>query len=64
MNFNYFDQGYTDGVKDATNGNKMDFTQFPKGLKSLASQEPINTYCDGYKQGYAAGLAKKHGIYK
>lgn len=64
MNFNYFEKGFADGIKDALEGSKMNFTKFPKGLKSIASQEPINTYTEGYKQGYSAGLAKKHGVFK
>ena len=64
MNFNYFNQGYADGIKDALLNKKMDFTKFPKGLKSLASKQPIETYVDGYKQGYSAGMAKKHGVFK
>ncbi len=59
MNFNYFNQGYANGINDTLSGKKMNFTKFPKGLKSLASKQPIETYVDGYKQGLFSGLGQK-----
>jgi hypothetical protein len=63
MYINFFDKGYVDGVSDGFEGRKMDFTKFPESLKSFASQKDINSYYDGYKQGYSAGAEKMKDVY-
>jgi hypothetical protein len=56
-------EGYDNGFKDGEKGKSPDYTGSPK-LKSLLSESAVNTYIDGYKEGYLDGKRKSHGLYE
>jgi hypothetical protein len=63
MNFNCYQEGYNDGMKDAMNGKSKNYTGFPK-LKSFVTNDAYDSYVNGYNKGYSDGLAKKSGVYR
>lgn len=61
INTNCYKEGYDNGVKDALAGKSKSYNGTPKA-KSLLSQNCVNTYIDGYNEGYAKGMAKKNNV--
>ena len=46
-----YQSGYDDGVKDAKDGKSRNFARVCRYSRRSA----INSYCEGYKDGYKAG---------
>lgn len=63
ISFNCYQEGYNNGLSDATNGKSKRYTGFPKG-KALLSGNCYDTYVKGYDDGYRDGMAKKNNIYR
>lgn len=62
MKINYFNIGYTDGLKDAKAGKKKDARRGVPKLKSLlplVGKTIMESYLRGYKYGYRDGTKKK-----
>jgi gas vesicle protein len=63
INTNDFDKGYKDGLEQAREGKKKNFSDFSK-LRAFFSSHALDTYIDGVNQGYKDGLREKHLVHK
>jgi len=63
INTNDFDKGYKDGLKQAREGKKKNFSDFSK-LRAFFSSHALDTYIDGINRGYTDGLREKHLVHQ
>ena len=63
INTNDFDKGYKDGLKQAREGKKKNFSDFSK-LRAFFSSNALDTYIDGVNRGYTDGLREKHLVHQ
>ncbi|MDR1543682.1 MAG: hypothetical protein LBS50_04580 [Prevotellaceae bacterium] len=63
-NPNCYGEGYDNGFKQAENGKSKDYVTDSPKLKSLLSENAVNTYIKGIDDGYKDGKRKSHGLYE
>lgn len=64
LNSNSYRTGYEAGIAAAESGKEKDYRSVAKSWKTWVWGSPgMNTFIQGYDEGYEKGLAKVHGVY-
>jgi len=64
LNTNAYRTGFDAGIAAAESGKEKDYRSVAKSWKTWVWGSPaMDTFIQGYDEGYAKGLAKVHGVY-
>lgn len=56
---NCYKEGFDSGFKDGKSGKSKNYQRGMPKLKALASQNCVNTFTEGYNEGYRKGCAAR-----
>ena len=61
LNSNDYDRGYNDGYNDAMSNRAKNYNRSGLSMKfAIHGQHSLETYCEGYDEGYCIGCRDKN----